>query len=340
MTRKFNSDDRLELIQKISQNLNITLKKVSSAYQKLYTDENGNTYCIFNGGQWHSIYDSMFRELISRQGKDIFIILGALDKQNNVKVYKGTFHKNLIPAMPEQPEKGKQYYLNFKISGNEATLDQHPEQKLIKIFEYEPSGNFINNDDSNKNVEVNNFTNTENPIPHKDKKKNIVLQESPDVEKSIVAKDGSFDIRKCIESALWLEACLDEDDIRFKFRILAFEKLEFDYDTLGDDLDFDVSDGVLWLLVLQLVNLTKTTINCDDIKGNFRIVDSDDFCFEFVEDRELCGYSEFATRAKLKRFYSGELKPKLTATGGLLFLLPNENTNYFINLESGSLKVL
>ena len=126
MTKKFNADDRLELIQKISQNLNITLKSVNSAYKKLYTDENGSTYCIFNGGQWHSIYDSMFRELISRQGKDMFIILGALDKQNNVKVYKGAFHRNLIPELPEQPEKGKQYYLNFKISGDEATLDQHP----------------------------------------------------------------------------------------------------------------------------------------------------------------------------------------------------------------------
>lgn len=120
MTKKFNADDRLELIQKISQNLNITLKSVNSAYKKLYTDENGSTYCIFNGGQWHSIYDSMFRELISRQGKDMFIILGALDKQNNVKVYKGTFHRNLIPELPEQPEKGKQYYLNFKISGDEV----------------------------------------------------------------------------------------------------------------------------------------------------------------------------------------------------------------------------
>lgn len=346
MTKKFNADDRLELIQKISQNLNITLKSVNSAYKKLYTDENGSTYCIFNGGQWHSIYDSMFRELISRQGKDMFIILGALDKQNNVKVYKGAFHRNLIPELPEQPEKGKQYYLNFKISGDEATLDQHPEQKLIKIFEYKPSGDFINSNssgESEENVEISNIKSKKKPHPHKDKKKNILLQESVSVGESFVGKvgkEGAFDIRKCIDSALWLEGYLDDDDIRFKLRVMAFEKLEFDNDTLGDDLEFDFSDGVLWLLVLQIVNLTKTTINCDDIKRNLRIVDSDDFCFELVEDRELCSDSEFATKVKLKRFYYGELTPKLTATGSLLFLLPNEDTNYFISLESGSLKVL
>jgi len=365
MTKKFNADDRLELIQKISQNLNITLKSVNSAYKKLYTDENGSTYCIFNGGQWHSIYDSMFRELISRQGKDMFIILGALDKQNNVKVYKGAFHRNLIPELPEQPEKGKQYYLNFKISGDEVTLDQHPEQKLIKIFEYKPSGDFINSNSSGvseENVEISNIKSKKKPHPHKDKnkiinqelecfcsdeiakelakKKNILLQESASVEESFITKGTAFDISKCIESASWLEGYLDDDDIRFKLRIMAFEKMEFDYDTLGDDLEFDVSDGVLWLLVLQIVNLTKTTINCDDIKRNLRIVDSDDFCFELVEDRELCSDSEFATKVKLKRFYYGELTPKLTATGSLLFLLPNEDTNYFISLESGSLKVL
>lgn len=362
MTKKFNADDRLELIQKISQNLNITLKRVNSAYQKLYTDENGSTYCIFNGGLWHSIYYSMFRELISRQGKDMFIILGALDKQNNVKVYKGPFHRNLIPGLPEQPKKGKQYYLNFKISGDEATLDQHPEQKLIKIFEYKPSGNFINNNasgKSGKNEEINNITSKEKPHTKKEiinqelgcfcsneiaqelaKKEKVLLQESPSSVESSAAKDTAFDISKCIDSASWLEGYLADDDIRFKLRVMAFEKLEFDYNNLGDDLAFDISDGVLWLLVLQIVNLTKTTINCDDIKRNLRIVDSDDFCFELVEDRELCSDSEFATKAKLKRFYYGKLTPKLKATGSLLFLLPNEDTNYFISLVSGSLKVL
>lgn len=174
--------------------------------------------------------------------------------------------------------------------------------------------------------------------PQADKDESVVVRGAPPVvEKPLVAGNGLFDVRKCVDSACWLEADLD-DDIRFKFRIVSFEKLEFDYDIFAEDLEFDFSDGVLWLLVLQIVNLTRRTISCDDIKDNFRIVDSDDFHFEFVEDRELCCSSELGDISKLlKRFYHGELRPKLTATGGLLFLLPDENTNYFIGLESGKL---
>lgn len=153
MTKKFNANDRCELVQKISQHLNITLTRTDSAFQKLYTDPEGNTYCIFNGGPWHSIYDSMFKALTLRKNRNIFIIWGALDKYDTVRVYKGKFDANLIPELPEHPEIRKQNYLDFKVSGNEAImtanwLGHNPPPRLVRMFEYKLSGDFINNDDS------------------------------------------------------------------------------------------------------------------------------------------------------------------------------------------------
>ena len=147
-----------------------------------------------------------------------------------------------------------------------------------------------------------------------------------------------FEISKCIESGSWLEGHIEDNDVRFRIRLLGFGKVDLNEIESEEECSFDLSEGVLWILFLEVVNLTKSNVSCDDIKQYLRLVDADECRYDIVEDAYICQNSEFAEKTRLKRFYYSEFKPKMKATGAVLFLVPDEETIYSIGIESGRIK--
>ena len=145
-------------------------------------------------------------------------------------------------------------------------------------------------------------------------------------------------IKETVSSNAWFD-CRSKDEIRFKMRILLFEKVNLAEVDDPDKVKIDSSNGNYWILKIEIMNLTKRKISPDDAKRVIILVDQDEFHFNCVEDRHLSYHSDYATTSGLKRLYSDDLIPKIKMVGAITFFLPDDDeAEYSLTIDKGNIE--
>ncbi len=143
-------------------------------------------------------------------------------------------------------------------------------------------------------------------------------------------------IKEAINSGSWLH-CEYEDYneiIKFRLKIDSFRKLNLKEIDNPEYIEMLDSDATLMIMEIEVVNLVKESKNSDYLVGSLILTDQDEFNFPVFSDAHLCWSSIFAKKARLNRFYSEQLIPKIKTKGSLVFQLPNDNdAQYFISLK-------
>lgn len=149
-------------------------------------------------------------------------------------------------------------------------------------------------------------------------------------------------IKEAISTGAWLhcEAKYNYELIQFRIKVLSFRKLNLSEVDNPERIDFRDEHTIVWIMDLEVVNLTKERIRAgDDALCKLIIVDQDGFNFYTFHDSHLCCSSDFAKTSKTYRFYAEYLIPKIKAVGAMPFLLPDDDEAvYSISIRGGSVK--
>jgi hypothetical protein len=146
-------------------------------------------------------------------------------------------------------------------------------------------------------------------------------------------------IKETVSSSGWFDCRSDKKEIRFKIRVLSFEKVDLSEVDDSHKVKIDSSSGNYWILKVETVNLTKKAISPDDVTRKIVLVDQDEFHFNRVEDSHLSCNSDYATTSGLRRLYSGDLIPKIKVAGAITFFLPDDDeAEYSLTIEEGRIE--
>lgn len=149
-------------------------------------------------------------------------------------------------------------------------------------------------------------------------------------------------IKEAISSEAWLhcETTYNYELSQFRIKVMSFQKLNLLEVDEPEKIDFRDEGTVVWIMDLEVVNLTKERIRPgEEGPGRLILVDQDGFRFYTFRDSHLCCYSDFAKKSKTTRFYGTELLPKIKAVGAMPFLLPDDDDAiYSISIIGGSIK--
>jgi hypothetical protein len=144
-------------------------------------------------------------------------------------------------------------------------------------------------------------------------------------------------LKQAVSSGVWYECRAKQYDekVHFRLRVLGFER------TSVEELDPSneqgvTAEGVLWLLSLEVVNLSKKPVDASTLPDVMRLIDEDGFEFEaFASDLS------YVDGSPLFRFSGGccqRLSPKIKASGAVAFTLPDEDSKYYLVFNEGSVK--
>jgi hypothetical protein len=149
-------------------------------------------------------------------------------------------------------------------------------------------------------------------------------------------------IKNLIRDGGWLKCSVNypgsECPHTLQFRILRFEKVDYGEVDRPERAEEIEEGAVRWLMELEVVNISKTYASAGELTGSLRVVDGDGFIFKQDNDSHLCCFSEFAKRSGLKRLYGGNLMPKIRVRGAMLFRVPDEDTEYALAIDKGTLE--
>ncbi len=144
-------------------------------------------------------------------------------------------------------------------------------------------------------------------------------------------------LKEAIRSGAWFEchATHCNRDVHYRLRVLAFTRSsveEIDPSFVGRV----PVEGILWLLSVEAVTLSKTRTGASRIKETIRLIDEDGFEFKaFSSDLDKAigkgnsGPHRLSAHPLLSRAYP-QLCPKVTARGAVVFVLPDEQNNYYL----------
>jgi len=147
-------------------------------------------------------------------------------------------------------------------------------------------------------------------------------------------------IKEAIGSNSWLLCEYQQYDGVYKFRlkINSFRKLDLsEIDNPEEIVNLDVN-ATLWIMSIELINLTKKPIHPRYGPPMLILVDQDDFSFHLFEDYHLENGSDFSSKSGMKRFYTAELIPKVKVIGSIVFQLPDdEEAIYSIGIKENGI---
>jgi hypothetical protein len=147
-------------------------------------------------------------------------------------------------------------------------------------------------------------------------------------------------IDKAIESDAKLifecEEFITNNLVKMEMKIVSFSKIEADlYDEI--EVPDDMDDGVLRIINLDVINLSKKPVNQFTVINNLILVDEDGYEYDCFYDSDLYFRSNFAINVNLPRFTGWSsiqpLRPKIKANGSILFLLPHGQNNFFLTVK-------
>lgn len=156
-------------------------------------------------------------------------------------------------------------------------------------------------------------------------------------------------VKEAIISGEWLEYSLPfslDYCCILRLRPILFEKiLSSEKDNISTLHPMVLDEGVLWLLKIEVINLSKTSLDAGFLGYYIALHDKDDFVFNvFNYGRQLVGYSVFSNSSGLSRFAlecRSRLQPKIKIVGALAFLLPDDDeAEYFLSASGGSIQAL
>ncbi len=147
-------------------------------------------------------------------------------------------------------------------------------------------------------------------------------------------------IKHAIESGNWFQ-CVSGWDFQhkehsFRFRVLSFNRVNLEDVDHPEDISLNTDGGSLWIMKLQLINLNKTEEGVTH--GLIHIVDNDGYNFPTFEDIHIRFDSNYAKVSGLRDLFGKSYIPKIKYTGALVYLLPDEETEYFVSVPGGNIK--
>jgi len=137
-------------------------------------------------------------------------------------------------------------------------------------------------------------------------------------------------VEHAINSSAWFqyENSGLSDTVKFRVRFTCFRQVQFseidDIDNIDSSLP--IRDGKLFLLSFELINLSKESTSSLYIS----IQDNDNCRFDCLGSDHLTKNSDFARRNKLRNI---QFLPKFKYFKDYIFLLPNEESNYYLTTE-------
>lgn len=150
-------------------------------------------------------------------------------------------------------------------------------------------------------------------------------------------------IQEAITYGTWMHCEWKEHKINYQFRvrILSFRKLSLSEVDEPEKIVLIDSSKTIWLMELEIVNLTKEPIAPIKGSGQLVLINQDGSKFNIFGDLHLGCSSKFAEKSKMRRLYFQSLVPKIKVIGTIPFQLPDDNEAvYSISLKKGSLCVV
>lgn len=147
-------------------------------------------------------------------------------------------------------------------------------------------------------------------------------------------------IKEAINSGAWLHCEYEgyNEIIKFRLKVDSFRKLNLKEIDNPETIEMLDSDATLMIMEIEVVNLVKESKNSNNLVGSLILTDQDEFNFPVFSDVHLCWSSNFAKKARLNRFYSEQLIPKIKTKGSIVFQLPNDDdAQYFISLKNNGI---
>ena len=146
------------------------------------------------------------------------------------------------------------------------------------------------------------------------------------------------------EENSWELGSTESVAVDFRLRVVSFGKIDIMEIDEPNKIALQLESGDLWLLKVDVANLTKKEIVSFPIYTSLILVDQDDFEFIPTSDYHLT-FSAYGMSQGLNLLngYSGSdcgiFRPKISVRGSLAFLLPDEDDAlYSLSVRNGSIK--
>lgn len=124
----------------------------------------------------------------------------------------------------------------------------------------------------------------------------------------------------------------------FQMKVVEFSKLDMAVVDSPELIHPKIGmDANIWLFRFDVVNLCKEPLYISFVTKTLRLVDSDGFEFDLLEDSHLCCMSDFAKKSGLFNFFTQDLPPKIKKSGAIIFELPEMFDDLSIKVKNGSL---
>lgn len=146
---------------------------------------------------------------------------------------------------------------------------------------------------------------------------------------------ASVKLREAIAGGHWYDCTAERynESLHFKVRVVAFSQ------TSAQEIDPDSEEefeGDLWLLKIEVVNLDKRPVEVSYVRDVLELEDDEGYVFQPFTATDL----DLDRESGLLRLSGGSgtpLSPKLKASGAVLFVLPQEDSEYSLSIQEGSI---
>lgn len=143
-------------------------------------------------------------------------------------------------------------------------------------------------------------------------------------------------LNDAIANGAWLDLLSEENETHFRVRVSSFEEILLDQvDDVGK-IEL-LEGGKWWLMRIEAVSLNKSKICSSSFTSHILLIDEDGFEFPVTHDGHLCWCSNYAKASGLNFFYNEPMLPKIKKRGAISFFLPDEEANYTIAFNEGTL---
>jgi len=131
-------------------------------------------------------------------------------------------------------------------------------------------------------------------------------------------------LNEVIEDGSWLRVDIPGDEKRsFQFRPTSFSKINMsEVDNPEKLKEIDINSNI-WLLNLDIINLSKQEFDSYKFTDVINILDEDSCAFSKINDSHLTLSSEFAKTSGLEKFFCVNLRPKIAKSGAIAYELPD-----------------
>ncbi|MDP2100118.1 MAG: hypothetical protein U1C51_04410 [Candidatus Izemoplasmatales bacterium] len=143
-----------------------------------------------------------------------------------------------------------------------------------------------------------------------------------------------FPLNEIIETGSWLRVDVEGDPKRsFQFRPTSFSKIDMSEVDNPEKLDeIDINSNI-WLLNLDIINLSKREYSSIDFTSVIYILDEDSCAFSIITDSHLMLSSKFAKVSGLNKFFCVNLRPKIGKSVAIAYQLPDFFDQLFFDAQ-------